>query len=83
MALLFIRRGSSQSAFGSACRSIILAPALIKAGTLKVDINDCARYSKIVSDYRDADKAQRSKSRLMRTLIADKGYDSKPFRETL
>ncbi len=39
--------------------SVLLTPAVIKTGTLKVDINDRTKYSKVVSYYQDADKAQR------------------------
>jgi phage protein D len=57
--LLFARRGSGLSASGSSLGSIILTPSVIKAGTLKVDINDRTKYSKVVSYYQDADKAKR------------------------
>ncbi|WP_459455431.1 phage late control D family protein [Rhizobium sp. No.120] len=57
--LLFARRGSGLSASGASLGSIILTPAQIKTGTLKVDINDRTKYSKVVSYYQDADKAQR------------------------
>ena len=57
--LLFARRGSGLSASGSSLGSIILTPSVIKTGTLKVDINDRTKYSKVVSYYQDADKAKR------------------------
>jgi phage protein D len=57
--LLFARRGSGLSVSGAALGSVILTPAVIKTGTLKVDINDRTKYSKVVSYYQDADKAQR------------------------
>ncbi|AGB71805.1 phage late control gene D protein [Rhizobium tropici CIAT 899] len=57
--LLFARRGSGLSVSGASLGSIILTPAVIKTGTLKVDINDRTKYSKVVSYYQDADKAQR------------------------
>jgi phage protein D len=36
-----------------------LTPSVIKTDTLKVDINDRTKYSKVVSYHQDADKAQR------------------------
>lgn len=57
--LLFARRGSGLSASGSSLGSIILTPAAIKTGTLKVDINDRTKYSKVVSYYQDAGQAKR------------------------
>jgi len=49
--LLFARRGSGLLASGSSLGSI--------TGTLKVDINDRTKYSKVVFYYQDADRAQR------------------------
>ncbi|MGY5801843.1 phage late control D family protein [Rhizobium sp. LEGMi12c] len=57
--LLFARRGSGLSVSRASLGSVILTPAVIKTGTLKVDINDRTKYSKVVSYYQDADKAQR------------------------
>ncbi|MFK0167152.1 tail protein X [Rhizobium sp. NPDC090279] len=57
--LLFARRGSGLSASGSSLGSVILTPSVIKTGTLKVDISDRTKYSKVVCYYQDADNAKR------------------------
>ncbi|MFJ1307871.1 phage late control D family protein [Agrobacterium sp. P15N1-A] len=57
--LIFTRLGSGLSASGSPLGSIILTPEKIKVGSLKVEINDRTKYSKVVAYYQDSDKAER------------------------
>ncbi|WLP53187.1 phage late control D family protein [Agrobacterium fabrum] len=57
--LIFTRLGSGLSASGAPLGSIILTPEKIKVGSLKVEINDRTKYSKVVAYYQDSDKAER------------------------
>lgn len=57
--LVFSRRGSGQSSTGSNIGSVILDPSRIRVGSLKVEISDRTKYSKVVAYYQDADKAER------------------------
>lgn len=57
--ILFTRLGSGLSASGAALGSVILTPEKIKLGTLKVEVNDRTKYSKVVAYYQDKDKAKR------------------------
>ncbi len=57
--LIFTRLGSGLSASGAALGSVILTPEKIKVGSLKVEINDRTKYSKVVAYYQDSDKAER------------------------
>ncbi len=57
--LIFSRLGSGLSASGAPLGSIILTPEKIKVGSLKVEINDRTKYSKVVAYYQDSDKAER------------------------
>ena len=57
--ILFTRLGSGLSASGSPLGSVILTPEKIKTGSLKVEVNDRTKYSKVVAYYQDKDKAKR------------------------
>lgn len=57
--LVFTRLGSGLSASGAVLGSVILSPEKIKIGTLKVEVNDRTKYSKVVAYYQDVDKAKR------------------------
>lgn len=57
--LIFTRLGSGLSASGVPLGSVILTPEKIKVGSLKVEINDRTKYSKVVAYYQDSDKAER------------------------
>jgi phage protein D len=57
--LLFTRLGSGLSASASSLGSVILTRDCIKVGTLKVEIADRTKYSKVVAYYQDKDKAER------------------------
>lgn len=57
--ILFTRLGSGLSASGAVLGSVILTPDKIKLGTLKVEVNDRTKYSKVVAYYQDKDKAKR------------------------
>ncbi|RSC37358.1 phage late control D family protein [Agrobacterium sp. FDAARGOS_525] len=57
--MIFTRLGSGLSASGAPLGSIILTPEKIKVGSLKVEINDRTKYSKVVAYYQDSDKAER------------------------
>ena len=57
--ILFTRLGSGLSASGAALGSIILTPEKIKLGSMKVEVNDRTKYSKVIAYYQDKDKAKR------------------------
>lgn len=57
--LLFTSRGSGRSASGAPLGSIIITPGRLAPGSLKIEISDETKYSKVVADYQDHDRAER------------------------
>ena len=57
--LLFSSLGSGKAASGRHIGSVIVTPEKVQLGTLKFEVGDRTKYSKVVAYYQDSDKAQR------------------------
>lgn len=57
--LLFSKLGSGKAASGTDIGSVIVTPEIVQLGSLKFEVGDRTKYSKVVAYYQDSDKAQR------------------------